>query len=72
MSWAVYVLMNVQTVFSFLSLYPESKNPTSEVHQEMKRVLGKSVRIGDTFKRLGSISGKKVKKYIPQRLKEVS
>jgi hypothetical protein len=35
-------------------------------------MLGKSVRIRDTFKRLGPVSGKKVKKYIPQRLKEVS
>jgi hypothetical protein len=38
----------------------------------MKRVLGNSVRIRDTFKRLGPVTGKKVKKYIPQRLKEVS
>jgi len=59
-------------VCSFLSLFPEFKNPTSEVNQEMKQVLGKSVRIRDTFKSLGPVSGKKVKKYIPQRLKEVS
>jgi hypothetical protein len=38
----------------------------------MRRVLGKSFRIRESFKRLGPINGKKVKKYIPQRLKEVS
>jgi len=59
-------------VCSFLSLFPEFKNPTSEVIQEIRRVLGKSVRIRDIFRRLGPVSGKKVKKYIPQRLKEVS
>jgi hypothetical protein len=37
----------------------------------MKRALGGSVRIKGTFKRLGPAGGKKVKKYIPQRLKEV-
>jgi hypothetical protein len=56
---------------SFLSVYPETKNPTSEFNKEMKQVLGRSVRITDAFKRLGPVSGKKVKKYIPQRLKEV-
>jgi hypothetical protein len=61
-----------ECVCSFLSLYPEIRDPTSEVYQEMKRVLGRSVKIGDIFKRLGPINGKKVKKYIPQRLKEVS
>jgi FYVE/RhoGEF/PH domain-containing protein 5/6 len=54
------------------TLFEEFKNPTSEVIQEIRRVLGKSVRIRDIFRRLGPVSGKKVKKYIPQRLKEVT
>jgi hypothetical protein len=58
-------------VFLSFSLYPEAKDPSSEVNQKMKQELGNSVRIKDTFKRLGPASGKKVKKYIPQRLKEV-
>jgi hypothetical protein len=37
----------------------------------MKREMGNAVSIMDAFKRLGPASGKKVKKYIPQRLKEV-
>jgi hypothetical protein len=37
----------------------------------MKQELGNAVSIMDAFKRLGPASGKKVKKYIPQRLKEV-
>jgi hypothetical protein len=61
-----------ECVCFFLSLYPEIKPQTSEVYEEMKRVLGMSVKIRDTFKKLGPNNGKKVKKYIPQRLKEVS
>jgi hypothetical protein len=37
----------------------------------MKRELGNAVRITDMFKKLGPASGRKIKKYIPQRLKEV-
>jgi hypothetical protein len=51
-----------------LYLYPEAKDLTSEVNQEMKRQLRNSVRIRDTLKRLGPACGKKVKKYIPPRL----
>jgi hypothetical protein len=46
-------------------------DPTSKVHQAMKCELGNAVRITDTFKKLGPASGRKIKKYIPQRLKEV-
>jgi hypothetical protein len=37
----------------------------------MKLELGNAVKIKDSFKKLGPASGKRIKKYIPQRLKEV-
>lgn len=51
--------------------FSEARDPTSEVNQAMKHELGNTVSIMDAFKRLGPVSGKRVKKYIPQRLKEV-
>jgi hypothetical protein len=51
--------------------FSEARDPTSKVNQAMKHELGNAVSIMDAFKRLGPASGKKVKKYIPQRLKEV-
>ncbi|XP_069694578.1 uncharacterized protein [Periplaneta americana] len=53
-------------------LLEEAKDPTSKLNQAMKRELGSTTRITDTFKRLGPPTGKKVKKFIPQRLKEVT
>jgi hypothetical protein len=41
------------------------------MNEAMRHELGNEVRITDTFKKHGPGSGKKVKKYIPQRLKEV-
>lgn len=54
------------------TLLKEAKDPTSKVNQAMKQELGNAVSIMDAFKRLGPATGKKVKKYIPQRLKEVT
>jgi hypothetical protein len=56
----------------FFVFFAEARDPTSKVNQAMKCELGNAVSIMDAFKRLGPASGKKVKKYIPQRLKEVS
>lgn len=55
----------------FMYFFAEARDPTSEVNQAMKDELGNTVSIMDAFKRLGPVSGKKIKKYIPQRLKEV-
>lgn len=54
------------------TLLKEAKDPSSKMHQAMRYELGNTAKITDFFKRLGPASGRKVKKYIPQRLKEVT
>ncbi|PSN49832.1 hypothetical protein C0J52_08843, partial [Blattella germanica] len=53
------------------TLFKEANDPSSKMHQTMKRELGYSVKIADFFKRYGPASGRKIKKFIPRRLKEV-
>ncbi|KAJ9595160.1 hypothetical protein L9F63_013518 [Diploptera punctata] len=54
------------------ALLKEANDPSSKMYSAMKQILGNGAKITDYFKRLGPPSGRKIKKYIPQRLKEVT